>query len=163
MLAAALRLSPSTGIRPWTYYCLFELLSVSGMRAGEAIGLEVNDVDLGEAVLTIRSAECGKSRLVPIHASTVAVLADFLERRERFLAGRSAPYLFVSSRGSRLDSSDVRRTFYALSRQTGLRERGASHGPRLHDFRHGGRGRSSEENRGRRLVASRSSLARTGS
>ncbi|MEJ8859603.1 tyrosine-type recombinase/integrase [Variovorax robiniae] len=136
LLTAALRLSPTAGLRPWTYYCLIGLLAVSGMRIGEAIGLQVTDVDLDQGVLTIRSAKFGRWRLLPLHASTIAVLADYMGRRARFLAGRSAPHLFVSSRGTRLDVSDVHRTFYALSRQTGLREPGASHGPRLHDFRH---------------------------
>ena len=137
LLTAALELSPAKGLRPWTYFCLFGLLSVSGMRIGEALDLKVKDVDLGTAVLTIEGAKFGTSRLAPIHASTAAVLADYLERRERFLAGRDeASNLFVSSRGTRLDGGEVRRTFYALSRQTGLRGPGASHGPRLHDFRH---------------------------
>lgn len=136
LLSAALELPPATALQPWTYYCLFGLLSVSGMRISEALDLKVNDVDLDTAVLTIRGTKFGKSRLVPIHASTGAVLAEYLERRERFLGGRSATYLFVSSRGNRLDGGQVHRTFYALSRRTGLREPGASHGPRLHDFRH---------------------------
>jgi integrase/recombinase XerD len=136
LLRAALELSPATGLRPWTYYCLFGLLSVSGLRISEALDLKLNDVDLDTAVLTIQGTKFGKSRLVPIHASTQAVLADYLARRERFLAGRAASYLFGSSRGNRLDGGEVRRTFYALSRQTGLRGPCASHGPRLHDFRH---------------------------
>ncbi|MBS0343911.1 MAG: tyrosine-type recombinase/integrase [Proteobacteria bacterium] len=136
LLTAALTLSPAKGLRPWTYYCLFGLLSASGIRIGEAIALEINDLDLDAAVLTIRGTKFGRSRLVPLHASTVAVLADYLARRERFLVGRSGPHLFVSSRGHHLDAGEVHRTFYALSRQTGLREPGASHGPRLHDFRH---------------------------
>ena len=45
-------------------------------------------------------------------------------------------YLFVSSRGNRIDGADVRRTFYKLSRQIGLRGPTDSHGPRLHDMRH---------------------------
>ena len=36
----------------------------------------------------------------------------------------------------RLDGAEVHRTFYALSRQIGLRGRSDSHGPRLHDLRH---------------------------
>lgn len=136
LLSAALELSPATGLQPWIYYCLFGLLSVSGMRISEALDLEVNDVDLNAAVLTIRGTKFGKSRLVPIHASTGAVLAEYLARRERFLAGRPASHVFVSSRGNRLDGGQVHRTFYRLSRQTGLRGPCASHGPRLHDFRH---------------------------
>jgi integrase len=136
LLRVALELPPATGLQPWTYFCLFGLLSVSGMRISEALNLKVNDVDLDTAVLTIQGTKFGKSRLVPIHASTAAVLANYLVRREQFLAGRPASYLFVSSRGHRLDGGQVHRTFYALSRQTGLRGTCASHGPRLHDFRH---------------------------
>ena len=33
-------------LRPWTYHCLFGLLSVSGLRLGEARNLELWDVDL---------------------------------------------------------------------------------------------------------------------
>jgi len=45
-------------------------------------------------------------------------------------------YLFVSSWGNRLDEGDIHRTFYALSRQIGLRGISDGRGPRLHDMRH---------------------------
>ncbi len=57
-------------LRPWIYYCLFGLLSVSGLRLGEAQNLKLEDVDLKAAVLTIRNTKFGKTRLVPLHAST---------------------------------------------------------------------------------------------
>jgi len=124
-------------LRPWTYHCLFGLLSVSGLRLGEARNLELQDVDLTAAVLTIRGAKFGKSRLVPLHASTCKVLADYIARRNRHWSGRPvSSYLFVSSRGSRLDAGDIHRTFYALSRQIGLRGVADRQGPRLHDMRH---------------------------
>ncbi|MGH8570140.1 MAG: tyrosine-type recombinase/integrase, partial [Gammaproteobacteria bacterium] len=123
-------------LRPWIYHCLFGLLSVSGLRLGEARSLELQDVDLKAAVLTIRGAKFGKSRLLPLHASTCKVLADYIARRNRHWAARPvSSYLFVSNRGNRLDSAAIHRTFYALSRQIGLRGM-ASHGPRLHDMRH---------------------------
>ena len=53
-------------LRPWTYHCLFGLLSVSGLRLGEARNLELQDVALKSAVLTIRGTQFGKSRLVPL-------------------------------------------------------------------------------------------------
>ncbi len=137
LLGAALKLPGRGGLRPWTYHCLFGLLSVSGLRIGEARNLELRDVDLQAAVLTIRGSKFGKSRLVPLHASTRHVLADYLARRERCWAARAAsPYVFVSSRGNRLDGGEIHRTFYALSRQIGLRGPSESHGPRLHDLRH---------------------------
>lgn len=122
---------------PWTYHCLFGLLSVSGLRLGEARNLELQDVDLKAAVLTIRGTKFGKSRLVPLHASTCKVLADYIARRQRHWAARPlSSYLLVSSWGNRLDSGQIHRAFYALSRQIGLRGVSDSHGPRLHDMRH---------------------------
>jgi len=124
-------------LRPWVYYCLFGLLSVSGLRLGEARNLELDDVDLTTAVLTIRGAKFGKTRLVPLHASTCTVLAEYLRRRQRHWGPRPvSSYVFVSSWGHRLDSGDIHRTFYALSRQVGLRDPSDHHGPRLHDLRH---------------------------
>jgi integrase len=124
-------------LRPWTYHCLFGLLSVSGLRLGEARNLKLQDVDLEAARLTVRGAKFGKSRLVPLHASTCNVLADYIARRNRHWRARPvSSYLFVSSWGNRLDNADIHRTFYALSRQIGLRGLADSHGPRLHDMRH---------------------------
>lgn len=136
LLEAALNLLPIGSLRPWTYYCLLGLLSVTGLRISEALNLKMEDVGLNDAVLTIRGAKFGKSHLVPLHTSTREVLADYVSRREHFLDARPASYLFVSKRGNRLDGGEVRRTFYTLSRQIGLRGPTASHGPRLHDFRH---------------------------
>ena len=137
LLRAALKLPDNGGLRPWTYHCLFGLLSVSGLRVGEAQNLELPDVDLQAGVLTIRGAKFGKSRLVTLHASTRKVLADYVARRERAWAKRPvSSYLFVSGWGNRLDGGDIRRTFYALSRQIGLRGPSDSRGPRLHDMRH---------------------------
>ena len=127
----------SGALLPWVYYCLFGLLSVSGLRLGEARNLELQDVDLEAAVLTVRNAKFGKTRRVPLHASTGKVLADYIARREHHWAGRPvSSYLFVSSRGNRLDSGQIHRAFYALSRQIGLRGATDRHGPRLHDLRH---------------------------
>jgi integrase/recombinase XerD len=75
-------------------------------------------------------------RLVPLHASTRHVLAKYIARRDRCLAGCPALHLFVSSTGHRLHRTDVYKTFHALSRQIGLRGSTATHGPRLHDLRH---------------------------
>ena len=137
LLRAALSLPARDRLRPWTYYCLFGLLSVTGLRLGEARSLELQDVDLKTGVLTIRNAKFGKTRLIPLHPSTRRVLADYLARRNRRWAGRSvSPYLFVSNWGNQLDAGEIHRTFYALSRQIGLRGPSDSRGPRLHDLRH---------------------------
>jgi integrase len=124
-------------LRPWVYSCFFGLLSVSGMRLGEVRNLELRDVDLKGRVLTIRGAKFGKTRLVPLHPSTCLVLAAYLDRRHRHWRQRPvSSYVFVSSWGNRLDNGDIHRTFYALSRQIGLRGRTDHRGPRIHDLRH---------------------------
>jgi integrase/recombinase XerD len=122
---------------PQVYYCLFGLLSVSGLRLGEARNLKLQDVDLEAGVLTIRGAKFGRDRLVPLHASTCKVLANYIAKRQHHWAGRPvSSYLFVSSWGNRLDGGEIHRAFYAASRRIGLRGDHDSHGPRLHDLRH---------------------------
>lgn len=136
LLEAARGLPPIDGLRGWTYYCLFGLLTVTGLRISEAIGLAQHDVDLEGAVLTIHHSKFGKSRLVPLHVSTQQVLAQYAQRRDAFLGRRTTDTFLVSDRGRPLEGSAIRRTFYDLSRQTGLRGPSDNHGPRLHDFRH---------------------------
>jgi len=134
LLQVARQLPSVHGLRGLTYYCLLGLLAVAGLRISEALNLQTEDVDLKAGVLTIRGTKFGKSRLVPIHPSTRKVLSDYATRRDRFFERPLT--LFVSGRGTRLYCSDIRRTFYSLSRQIGLRGASDSHGPRLHDFRH---------------------------
>jgi integrase/recombinase XerD len=135
LLEAARQLTSENGLRGPTYHGLLGLLAVSGLRISEARNLQTKDVDLDGGILTIRGAKFGKSRLVPIHPSTCTVLSDYASQRDHLLARRPEIF-FVSGRGTRLDGADVRRTFYYLSRQIGLRGASDSHGPRLHDFRH---------------------------
>ncbi|WP_028233028.1 tyrosine-type recombinase/integrase [Paraburkholderia mimosarum] len=136
LLDAALKLPPLNSLRPWTYYCLLGTLSVSGLRIGEAMALEDRDVDLEERILTIRTSKFGKSRIVPVAATTATVLAEYRRRRDTFFPRQRSSYFFVSNRGNKLCSGQVHETFYTLSRQIGIRAEQTSHGPRLHDLRH---------------------------
>jgi len=136
LLEAALKIESPHELQPHTYYCLFGLLAVSGLRLGEAINLQPQDVDWAEGVLTIRGAKFGKSRLVPLHLSTLAVLRDYAKLRDKIFAGHDVPTFLVTSRGTKLEKPNLSRIFRELSRQVGIRKPGVRHGPRLHDFRH---------------------------
>ena len=136
LLAAALKIESPHALQPRTYYCLFGLLAVSGLRVGEAINLQPQDVDWSEGVLTIRGAKFGKSRLVPLHPSTCAVLRDYAQRRDGIFARRPVAHFFVTSCGTKLEKPNLSRIFRELSRQIGIRKLGVRQGPRLHDFRH---------------------------
>lgn len=136
LLQAALDLPPEDGLRRWTFHCLFGLLSVSGLRFCEARGLTLEDVDLDEAILTIRSSKFGKSRLVPLHASTVEVLANYLQRRQRFLPARSSTDVFVNDRGMPLSHDQALDTFQRLLKKIRVAAEGERRRPHLHDLRH---------------------------
>jgi len=114
---------------------LFGLLAVTGLRISEALHLRSTDVDWSEGILTIRDAKFGKSRLIPLQASTLKVLADYGARRDRIFVVRKSPFFFCSRYDGRLDEGQVRRVFYMISRQIGIRGASASRRPRLPDFR----------------------------
>ena len=136
LLEAAQRMPATHSLQPWTYHCLFGLLAVTGLRISEALNLKVTDVDWTEGILTIRHSKFGKSRLIPLHASSIKILSKYGARRDRLFTHRKSPYFFCSRCDGRLDEGQVRRTFYTACRQIGIRGASASHGPRLHDFRH---------------------------
>lgn len=136
LLCAAAALPPADGLRGCTYACLLGLLAVTGLRIGEALALAGTDVDLPAGLLRIRSGKFGKSRLVPLHASTVVALSAYARRREACGVTASSPHFFVSERGTPLHAATVRRTFRSLCRQLGLRATAGIDEPRLHHFRH---------------------------
>ena len=123
-------------IYPLAMHLLLGLLATTGIRISEALNLEIKDVNLQENLLTIRGAKLGKTRLVPIHPSTGHVLSSYLRRRAECFPCITSTSVFVNKLGKKWDQAAVHKTFYALSRQVGLRRAGDSHGPRLHDFRH---------------------------
>lgn len=134
LLQAVLQRPAKEAFANHTLYCLFGLLSVSGMRIGEALGLTIDDVDLDPGILTIRSTKFGKSRLVPLHTTTITAMADYRELREQFLAGRQVPHWFVNVQGRRLGYDSVLGAFHQLT--AGLQSQPGRTRPRLHDLRH---------------------------
>jgi len=136
LLEAALALKPVNKLRRWTYHCLFGLLPTTGLRISEALTLKRQDVDLENCILTIRDTKFGKSRYVPIHASTQRILVEYDRRRDELINPPCSEYFLVAERGGRLLPQYVSRVFLRLSRQIGLRAPNASSGPRIHDFRH---------------------------
>jgi integrase len=132
LLKAAQELGGFDGL---THYCLIGLLSVTGLRISEALNLRLKDVDLGQGMLTVVGTKFGKSRLVPIHASTQKVLTGYARERDR-TCRHSITHFLVKQSGDPLNVKMVQSIFRRLSRQVGIRGPNASHGPRLHDFRH---------------------------
>jgi integrase/recombinase XerD len=123
--------------RSVTYQTLIGLLAVTGMRLGEAIRLEREDVDWEHGVLTIRLSKFGKSRQIPVDPSTLSALRTYDQARDRLCSRpRATTNLFVSIRGTPLLGPNVDRTFHQVAGRAGLRPRSPRCRPRLHDLRH---------------------------
>jgi integrase/recombinase XerD len=126
----------ATSISRWVRYTLYGLLSVTGLRIGEALRLNVPDVELDQGILTIRDSKFSKSRLVPLHPSTRIALRRYLQRRNDYFHRRDIEPFFVSRHGTRMLHNDAWKSLVRLSRKIGLRGPSDRRGPRLHDFRH---------------------------
>lgn len=134
LMAAAATLRGSH--RKATYRTLIGLLAATGMRVGEAIGLDRDDFDAICGVLTIRNGKFGKSRELPLHPSTITALGEYLSRVDRARQSPNVPALFLSPGGTRLLYTNVQNTFQRLVRHAGFISRSAVCRPRLHDLRH---------------------------
>jgi integrase len=123
--------------RSTTLQTLILLLTVTGMRIGEAIRLDIDDFDVAEGVLTVRNTKFGKTREVPLHPTTVTALSNYLSRDDQPLRSSATRALFLSTVGTRLDYNCIQKCFRRLVDQAGLQPRSATCRARLHDFRHG--------------------------
>src|SRR6266571_3001979 len=134
LLSAARRTIP-TPMRTATVQTLVGLLAATGMRVGEAIRFERDDLDTAEGLIIVRQSKFGKSRLVPLQASTLDALCAYAEQRDRRLLRPKRPTFFISTAGTRLLDADFCKTFRRLVQATGVGA-GAPHRPRIHDLRH---------------------------
>lgn len=123
-------------LRGATYATLIGLLSVTGVRVGELIGLDRDDVDLDGGALAIRYTKFNKSREVPLHPSTTLALRSYAAVRDEMCPRPKAPSFFVSTLSKRLVYVTVQHTFGLIARAAGLQPRSESCRPRLHDTRH---------------------------
>jgi integrase len=119
-----------------TYATYIGLLATTGMRAGEAIALDGDDVDWAESLLIVRSGKFGKSREVVLDLSTMAALRAYDHQRCQICPRPKTPAFFVSTTGTRLLYKNVQFIFHRLVAAAGLEPRSERCRPRLHDLRH---------------------------
>ena len=134
LMAAARMLNPP--LRAATFETLIGLFAVTGLRIGEAMRLDDDDVDWPNRLLTVRNSKFGRSREVLCHDSTIGALRTYIARRDQLCPRRTSASLFISTKGTRLIHRSVYPTFHALVRRVGLRPQPPSHPPRVHDLRH---------------------------
>lgn len=136
LIQAARAMTPP--LKAATYATLIGLLSVTGMRVGEAIGLDRDDVDLDGGWLVIRRAKNDHCRVVPLHQSTVGALAAYARLRDQLCPQPATESFLVTITGKRPHPSTVGGVFGELRHATGLSEQRSPSGrlPRMHDMRH---------------------------
>jgi integrase/recombinase XerD len=140
MLAAARNLVHP--LRAATFETLIGLMAATGIRTGEATGLDRVDADLdadlAAGILTIRGSKFGKSRLVPLHSTTVEHLVAYQRRRDQLCPRPATAAFFLSCFGTRLNSVSTHKAFTRVLAGAGITvaaDTGTAR-PRLYDLRH---------------------------
>jgi integrase/recombinase XerD len=106
---------------------LLEVLYACGLRASEAIGLEVGDVDLEARVVRARG-KGSKERVVPIGTAAVEAARRYLERgRPTLSRGRNEPQLFLNFRGGPLTRQGLYKIVLKHAQAAGLADRMSPH------------------------------------
>jgi integrase/recombinase XerD len=123
-------------LEPITMRTVVLLLYGAGLRIGEALALDHQDVDLEHSLLTVRASKCFKSRLVPVAATLSRALSDYAKRPSRDPLGGQSSF-FTTRSGGRVRSKAVQGYFRRVCERAGVRRGdGARLQPRLHDLRH---------------------------
>jgi integrase/recombinase XerD len=106
---------------------LLELMYASGLRASEAIGLDVTDIDLDERMLRARG-KGSKERIVPVGQAALKAVRAYLERgRAALVKDRSETHLFVNFRGGQLTRQGLYKIVRRHALTAGLADRMSPH------------------------------------
>ena len=125
------RASTPSPFRAETLTTLIKLLVVSGMRVGEALRLDLGDIDWDNAVLLIRNTKFHKGRDVPVATSTMEALAASAARQDR--PRPAVTRLFVSLSGTPIIYTNFQTTFHAAVEAAEIGQ-GSAIRPRIHDY-----------------------------
>jgi integrase len=130
--AAALPDNSKAAGRGPTYHAIFALCYGLGLRAGEACGLRIGDVNAGRQLLTVRGGKFGKSRLVPHGPRIGELLAREVERRH---AADDDPLFTFDGRRS-IHPCSASQTFHRLMAELDFPVPDGVSPPCLHCLRH---------------------------
>jgi integrase len=121
------------GLRGLTFQTLIGLLACTGLRIGEALRLQDQDVDWTVGLLTVRRSKLGRSRCLPLHGSCWKALQAYRQQRRQYLRQTKPAALFVGPNGQALAYGQAAHTFAGLRQSLGWTDPPV---PRLHDLRH---------------------------
>jgi integrase/recombinase XerD len=138
LLVAAGKLTPT--VRAASWQTLLGLLAVTGLRISEARHLDDADITADESGqggwVRVADTKFGKSRLVPLHQSTMTAIGRYQRLRDATFPAPKTTAVFVARRGTRIARSTAGQTFQEIRAMAGLAGGPTAPAARLHDLRH---------------------------
>ncbi|MBN2546067.1 MAG: tyrosine-type recombinase/integrase [Spirochaetes bacterium] len=128
-LLDAIQTHTGKGVRDRAF---FELLYYSGLRLGEAVRLEIEDVDFSLNEIFIRSSKFRKERIVPLGSVSKRYLQDWINRVRSWYLTDSTNLVFLSKQGKKLTCSTVNRILKRYLNKAGIERAGVC----VHSIRH---------------------------
>ena len=135
LLHEARRISSKNAIRGVTLHAMVGLAASTGLRIGEVVGLDKQDVNLQTGTLLIRQSKFGKDRYVPLHSTTLEVMRNYAVTRDTAFSDSHDPAFFITLRRRRFRKNTLQQAFCKIARSAGLRP-SKGRGPTFHDLRH---------------------------
>lgn len=113
---------------------LVRMLYATGIRIGEAINLNLEDINLEKNYLIIKDTKNGKDRMVPFSESLAKGCHQYLKYRNRL--PKHCNNFFAKLNGCKCRASGYLRWWNQILRSAGIKHLGKVPGPRIHDLRH---------------------------
>lgn len=130
--------SPRALLRPLSLYTMLLLAYCAGLRRSELAHLDLGDVDVQHATITIRETKFFKTRILPLSGTVMAELRAYMDARQRAGAPQDPQSgLFWHDQGNaRYSPAAIAWLLVDILRRAELKPGRGRTGPRLHDLRH---------------------------
>ena len=124
-------------LEPNTLRTVLLLMYGAGLRTSEPLRLQCSDVDLTEAILSIRLTKFYKSRRIALNVQLLQALTEYDNSRRRAGQPRNGPEPFFTYKsGDPVQRFVLEDAFCRLRKYVGISRQDARYQPRLHDLRH---------------------------
>lgn len=99
--------------------CLLELMYGCGLRRGEAVRLDLEDIDVDQRIITIRESKWGQTRVLPLMGTALVAVQDYLCLRRELLHGPDRGFFFLTAQGERMQHGTISAYFNKLNEDRG--------------------------------------------
>lgn len=136
LMEQAAKLSSGKGLRPRSIRTIIGLLASTGLRVCEALKLKSTDIDYDNKLIYIRETKFHKSRIIPVHNSTLRALQEYTVFRDTYHRSPQSSCFFLSEKGKSLPYSTLCWNFKQIRWCLLTGKTWTRRPPRLYDLRH---------------------------